>query len=106
MHMDRPVFVFGSDLTGQHDRGDALVAQGVEYGQDALRLLDASDEAGVREFAGRISAAVRELGLHHPRSSVSKFVTVSFEIGVSTDAAEGVGAKEFLNELVSRAEAE
>jgi hypothetical protein len=26
MHMDRPVFVFGSDLSGRHDRGAALEA--------------------------------------------------------------------------------
>jgi nitroreductase len=36
MHMDRPVFVFSSDLAGQHDSGDALVAlqtRGAVYGQ-------------------------------------------------------------------------
>ena len=64
-------------------------------------LSHASDAAGVREFAGRISQAVRELGLHHPRSSVAKFVTVSFEIGVSTDAAADMSARAFLDELLS-----
>ena len=57
-------------------------------GNQVVVLSHASDELGVREFAARISQAVRELGLHHPRSSVAKFVTVSFEIGRSTDAAE------------------
>ncbi|MGI9200607.1 MAG: GGDEF domain-containing protein [Woeseiaceae bacterium] len=65
-------------------------------------LSHAPDEAGVREFAGRISSAVRDLGLHHPRSTVSKFVTVSFEVGVSTDADEGTAASEYLAELVDR----
>ena len=64
-------------------------------------LSHASDAVGVREFAARISQAVRELGLHHPRSSVAKFITVSFEIGVSTDAAEDVSARAFLDELLS-----
>ncbi len=70
-------------------------------GNQMVVLSHASDEAGVREFAGRISAAVRELGLHHPRSSVAKFVTVSFEVGVSTDAGEGTSARAFLEELLS-----
>jgi diguanylate cyclase (GGDEF)-like protein len=64
-------------------------------------LSHASDAVGVREFAARISQAVRELGLHHPRSSVAKFVTVSFEIGVSTDAAQDMSARAFLDELLS-----
>ena len=36
MHMDRPVFVFGSDLAGRHDDGDALLAlrtRGAVYGR-------------------------------------------------------------------------
>lgn len=65
-------------------------------------LSHASDAAGVRDFAARISQAVRELGLHHPRSSVAKFVTVSFEIGVSTDAEQDMPARAFLDELLSR----
>ena len=71
-------------------------------GNQVVVLSHASDAVGVREFAGRISAAVRELGLHHPRSSVAKFVTVSFEIGVSTEAAEGTSAHAFLDDLLSR----
>ncbi len=71
-------------------------------GDQVVVLSHASDDVGVREFAGRIAAAVRELGLHHPRSSVAKFVTVSFEIGVSTDAAEEMSARVFLDDLLSR----
>ena len=70
-------------------------------GNQVVVLSHASDATGVREFAGRISTAVRELGLHHPRSSVAKFVTVSYEIGVSTDAQEGMSASAFLDELLS-----
>lgn len=36
MHMDRPVFVFGSNIAGHHSDGDALVAlrtRGAVYGQ-------------------------------------------------------------------------
>jgi diguanylate cyclase (GGDEF)-like protein len=40
-------------------------------------LSHASDEDGVQDFAARIASAVRELGLHHPRSRAAKFVTVS-----------------------------
>lgn len=68
-------------------------------GSDIVVLSHATDEEGVREFAGRISAAIRELGLHHPRSTVSKFVTVSFEIGVSTNAADDVSSRDFLQSL-------
>ena len=71
-------------------------------GSQLAVLSHASDEGGVREFGGRISAAVRELGLHHPRSSVAKFVTVSFEIGVSTKVKEDSTARELLEDLLSR----
>jgi diguanylate cyclase (GGDEF)-like protein len=63
-------------------------------------LSHASDEASVREFASRISTAVRELGLHHPRSSASKFVTVSFQVGVSATAGKNVSARDFLQGLL------
>lgn len=62
-------------------------------------LSHASDEDGVREFAQRISAAVRELGLHHPRSSTSKFVTVGFQVNVVDPVNEEQGARDFLGSL-------
>lgn len=71
-------------------------------GADLVALSHAADESGVRDFAVRIAGAVRELGLHHPRSKVAKFVTVSFEVGMSTDAAEGQSAGEFLDGLLAR----
>ncbi|MCH7821573.1 MAG: diguanylate cyclase [Proteobacteria bacterium] len=69
-------------------------------GAQLVVLSHASDEAGVREFAGRISAAVRELGVHHPRSTVSKFITVSFRVAVSTEASDGQSAQSFLDQLL------
>lgn len=77
-----------SDVIGRLDNNELVV------------LSHASDEAGVREFAERISTSVRELGLHHPRSSVSKFVTVTFEVGMSFQAKQGKSASDFLQSLV------
>ncbi len=69
-------------------------------GERFLVLSHASDEDGVRDFASRISTAVRELGLHHPRSSASKFVTVSYEVTVADAGNEQRSAREFLNDLL------
>jgi len=66
-----------------------------------LVLSHATDEDGVREFAGRISTAVRELGLHHPRASSSKFVSVSFDVTVAHVSAEQRQARDFLKDLLS-----
>ena len=68
-------------------------------GAELVVLSHASDEGGVREFASRISAAVRELGLHHPRSTVSRFVTVSYRVGVGEASEQS--AAEFLDSLLS-----
>jgi len=65
-----------------------------------VALSHASEEDGVREFAARIATAVRELGLHHPRSSSGKFVTVSFEVTVADAANEAQSASAFLDELL------
>ncbi|MDJ0794614.1 MAG: GGDEF domain-containing protein [Woeseiaceae bacterium] len=65
-----------------------------------VALSHASDEEGVRDFAAQISTAVRELGLHHPRSSASKFVTVSFDVAVADAAEEGRNSGEFLDALL------
>jgi len=55
----------------------------------------------VQDFAARISTAVRELGLHHPRSSAGRFVTVSFRVGLVRVAEESRSAGEFLDELLA-----
>jgi diguanylate cyclase (GGDEF)-like protein len=77
-----------SDVVGRLDGAELIV------------LSHASDEDGVREFATRISAAVRELGLHHPRSTVSKFVTVSFRIAVGNAADSKCTARTLIDGLL------
>ena len=67
-----------------------------------IALSHASEEANVREFAARIATDVRELGLHHPRSSASKFVTVTPDVSVADDANEAKSASEFLDSLLER----
>jgi len=78
-----------SDVVGRPDGARLIV------------LSHAADEEGVHEFASRISAAVRELGLHHPRSTVSKFVTVSFRVAVASAAGDGQTAESFFGDLLS-----
>ena len=67
-----------------------------------VALSHASEEASVSEFAGQIATAVRELGLHHPRATSSRFVTVAFEVAVAEPAGESRSAGEFLDELLDR----
>lgn len=62
-------------------------------------LSHASDEAGVNDFARRIAIAVRDLGLHHPRSGASRFVTVSHRIALA-EANARAGADEFLESVL------
>ncbi|MGI9236683.1 MAG: GGDEF domain-containing protein [Woeseiaceae bacterium] len=71
-------------------------------GAQFVVLSHASDEDGVRDFAGRIARAVRELGLHHPRSKTGKFVTVSFVMAVVDAGKESQSAGEFLSDLLGR----
>jgi len=73
-------------------------------GKRFVVLSHASDEDGVRDFASRISTAVRELGLHHPRSSGSKFVTVSYAVAVADVSNEDRDAKKFLTDLLAVAQ--
>ena len=63
-------------------------------------LSHSSDEAGVRDFAGRIATAVRELGLHHPRSKSSRFVTVSYDVCVADAGDEQQTATDILRALL------
>jgi diguanylate cyclase (GGDEF)-like protein len=72
-------------------------------GANLAVLSHASDEDSVREFAARITAAVRELGLHHPRSTRSKFVTVSFRVAMATGADDGKTARSCLDDLLASA---
>lgn len=60
-------------------------------------LSHTSDEQAVREFATRIATTVRELGLHHPRSSVARFVTVSHQVFVAPAGDAPDSAATFLD---------
>jgi diguanylate cyclase (GGDEF)-like protein len=70
-------------------------------GERLAVLSHAPDEHAVIEFAARISTAVRELGLHHPRSSAGRFVTVSFRVGVTEVSDETRSAGNFLDDLLA-----
>ena len=63
-------------------------------------LSHSSEKSGVREFAEQISAAVRELGLHHPRSSHGRFVTVSHKVEAVTAGSKDDSAERFLSRLM------
>ncbi len=63
-------------------------------------LSHAADEAGVLEFAARIATAVRELGLHHPRSSSGRFVTVHHRVIAKSAGRDSGSADELLCELL------
>ena len=64
-------------------------------------LSHAADEDNVRTFAVGIATAVRELGVHHPRSKHGRFVTVSHQVGVMNVARGAPLAGEFLDELLA-----
>ncbi|MCP4943552.1 MAG: diguanylate cyclase, partial [Planctomycetaceae bacterium] len=63
-------------------------------------LSHASEESGVTEFAAKISTAVRELGLHHPRSRTSRFVTVSYKTRVLVVGEDKLSATDFLDSVL------
>lgn len=70
-------------------------------GAQLIVLSHASDEEGVRDFAAKISTAVRELGLYHPRSAGGRFVTVSHRVSAATAGVEPDSAEEFLQGLLA-----
>lgn len=70
-------------------------------GENLVVLSHAPDESGVFDFASRIATAVRELGLHHPRSGVGRFVTVSYEVAMASPAGEERPASDVLDELLA-----
>ena len=69
-------------------------------GDTLVVLSHSSNESGVNEFAAMISAAVRELGLHHPRSRESKFVTVSYKTKVMEAGKKKSSAEDFLQSVI------
>jgi diguanylate cyclase (GGDEF)-like protein len=66
------------------------------HGDQLIVLSHASDDDGINEFAERIARSVRELGLHHPRSSAAKFVTVTYTVAVSAARQDNGNAVDFL----------
>jgi len=72
-----------------------------KHGIRLVVLSHASDEEKVNEFAARIGLAVRELGLHHPRSATSKYVTVSFKTLMMQAGKGGTDAAYFLERVVA-----
>jgi diguanylate cyclase (GGDEF)-like protein len=81
-----------SDVAARIDGG-----QGYRF----VVLSHSADETLVREFASRIATSVRELGLHHPRSRVGRFVTVSYQVMVQEVGADNVNAAGFLDSVLS-----
>lgn len=73
-----------SDVVARIDDGKFIV------------LSHASEESGVNEFAEHIATSVRELGLHHPRSEVEKFVTVSHRVALTNASSDGGAVDKFL----------
>jgi diguanylate cyclase (GGDEF)-like protein len=69
-------------------------------GEHLVVLSHASDEQGVREFAERIATAVRDLGLHHPHSPSSRFVTVSTRVALADVGRQDREAGEFLEDVL------
>ena len=51
------------------------------YGSDQFAVLVGSaDESQALELAERVAQKVRNLSIHHPRSPVARFVTVSYGV--------------------------
>jgi diguanylate cyclase (GGDEF)-like protein len=72
-----------------------------ERGEFLVVLSHASEKSGLEVFATRIAVAVRDLGLHHPRSKSSRFVTVSAQSALVQAGEDGVGAERFLEQVLA-----
>lgn len=71
-----------------------------QQGDRLVVLSHAADADGVAVFASTIVTAVRELGLHHPRSSTARFVTVRYTVTVEDVAQCDMSAQDFLNSVL------
>lgn len=88
---------------GQTIRRCLKRASDVVAAMDGARLVvlsHASNEEGVQEFATRISVAVRDLGMHHPRSTKGRFVTVSGRVSVANAGRKFDTAASFLASVI------
>ena len=54
----------------------------------------------MNDFAVRIATAVRELGLHHPKSRSARFVTVSYQMIVKEAGKDKMNAADFLDSVI------
>ena len=71
-------------------------------GRDVMMVLfHASDEASLTEFGDNIAREVRGLGLHHPHSKTSRFVTVSYKTALATAHGGEPEAERFLNSALA-----
>ncbi len=88
---------------GQAVRRSLRRASDVVARMDGARfvvLSHAADEPSVVDFAARIATAVRELGLHHPRSSSGRFVTVSHRVVAKSAGRDAGSGDDLLCELL------
>jgi diguanylate cyclase (GGDEF)-like protein len=79
---------------------DVAARISTDDGETLVVLSHASNQAGVLEFAERIGSAVRELGLHHPRSKTARFVTVSHRASVAQVDQSDQQSGDFLDSVV------
>ncbi len=63
-------------------------------------LSHAPSEGGVQEFADRLGVAVRDLGIHHPRSRVARFVTVTPRTALANPHRDATTAEKFLQQVL------
>lgn len=86
-------------ITGSLRRAGDLTAR---YSDDQfVVLIGNANEQNSRMMAEKIAAKVHELSIHHPRSPVDRFVTVSYGLA-NTVPAGGRTAQEFLNEAAGQ----
>ena len=57
-------------------------------------------ETGAQDFAEKIAEAVRDLGIHHPRSSVMRFMTVTYKVASEQADKDKDSCKKFLGQLL------